>query len=733
MSATSFGRTAIRAAAAALLAVFATTAAGAQAGSSSPQFSPTGLITSGGYVCSFALAKLNGDENLDVASTNCYTDTVTVLLGDGAGRFRRTAAPVKVGDFPNVVGTADFNADGRADLAVGNDQSKDITILLGDGAGGFTRAPGSPITYGRSPGRLASADLNRDGHVDLVVPGFPSRLAILLGDGSGRFAPAPGSPLTVPGRYGPRADVADFNADGKLDVAASTADPMMIAILFGDGAGGFRRAATIRAGLKDVADFNGDGKPDLVVATKASSRSPYSAKVLLGTASGRFSLGRALRMPGQFWSTEGVAGDFGEDRKLDLALSDGAGRLSLLVGDGRGRLRPAADAQVPLPPWSAGGHDLVAADVNRDGGLDLVVSTRRLPERGGDSGLAVLWRLPSSPRIVARSFPDRRDAVFSTREPIWRLAADGTRAGAVTARRPCGRIRVVVWRAMSRRSSSIDDTCLGDEVAQLALGGGQVAWLIQGGGNDLELSVSAAPISGGKARDVEFTTNGNRAGGDPRGGWLGRLLGGGSVLAYDGWTLTCDVPDGYGCDGVGTQLIVKNQRLVRIVRSRRVVVKRGPSSYGLAAVGGGRMAVESGGAVNVLAANGRLAATVAPVADDPPRAVMLSRTRLAVLRTFTLDVHTPASGKRVRSVPLGPAASLQLAGVNAQLALLRSPRRLVLVRLRDGKLLSLVLRTKSHVDAKLTAAGLFYAYNVPRGRARGRIVFESTRKLLGRF
>jgi FG-GAP-like repeat/FG-GAP repeat len=731
MSAAAFGRTAIRAAAATLVAVFVTSAAGAR--SANPSFAPTGLIPSGGYVCSFALARLDGDENLDIAATNCSTDTVTVLLSNGAGRFRRAATPVKARDFPNAIGSADFNGDGKADLAVGNDQSKDITILLGDGAGGFTGAPGSPIKYGRSPGRLTSADLNRDGHADLVVPGYPSRLAILLGGGSGRFTTAPNSPFTVPGRYGPRADVADFNADGKLDVAASTVDPMMIAILFGNGAGGFRPGTTIRAGLKDVADFNGDGRPDLAVATKGSNRAPYSAKVLLGTASGRFSPARGLRVPGQFWSTEGVAGDFGGDRKLDLALSDDAGRLSLLAGDGRGHFRPAVDAQLPLPAWSAGGHDLAAADVNRDGWLDLVVATRRLPERGGDSGLAVLWRLPSGPRMVARNFPGSRDAVFSTREPIWRLAADGARAAVVTGRSPCGRIRVVVWRATSRRSRSIEDSCLGDEVAQLALGGGQVAWLVQGGGNDLELSVSAARVSGGKARDVEFTTNGNRAGGDPRGGWLGWLLGGGSILAYDRWTLTCDVPEGHGCDGLGTRLIVKSPSLVRIVGSRKVVVKRGRAAYGLAAIGGGRMAVDSGGTVNVLAANGRQVAAIAPVEDDPPRAVTLSRTRLGVLRTFTLDVYSPVSGKQVRSIPLGPAASLQLAGVNAQLALLRSPRRLVLVRLRDGKLLSLALRTKSHIDAKLTGAGLFYAYNIPRGRARGRIVFESTRKLLGRF
>jgi hypothetical protein len=728
------GRAALLIAAAGLVTIYVTAAAGV--GSANPSFAPSGLIPSGGVTCSFVAARLDGDESLDVAATNCYADAVTVLLGDGAGHFRRAAgSPVRAGDFPNAIGSADFNSDGNADLAVGDDQSKDLTVLLGNGAGGFSRAPGSPIRLGRSPRRFASGHLNGDGHVDLAVPVYPGRLAVLLGDGSGRFVSAPGSPLTVGGRYGPqRATVADFNADGKQDLAASTLDPMGITILVGDGAGRFRVFTTMRAGLKDVGDFNGDGKPDLAVATKASTRPPYSARVLLGTSSGRFSPAPRLRVPGQFWSTEGVAGDFDGDRKLDLALSDDTGSLSVLAGDGRGRLRPAVDSQLPLPAWSAGARDLAAADLNRDGGLDLVVSMRRLPERGGESGLAVLWRLPFAPAAVAGgSFPGRRDAAFSTRAPIWQLAADGARAGVVTGRRACGPIQVVVWTAPTRRASSVKDLCLGDAVAQLALGGGQVAWLVRGGGNDLELSVSAAPLAGGKARDIEFTTNGNRAGGDPRGGWLGRLLGGESVLAYDGWTLTCDVPEGYGCDGSNTRLIVKNQRLVRIVGRRKVVVKHGPASYGLAAVGGGRMAVESSGAVSVLSPSGHQVATVAASGDNPPRAVALSRTRLAVLRTFTLDVYSPANAKQAKSIPLGPAASFQLAGVNAQLALLRSRRRLLLVRLRDGKLLSLALQTKSYVDAKLTSSGLFYAYNAPRGRARGRIVVEPTASLLARF
>ena len=60
----------------------------------------------------------------------------------------------------------------------------------------------------------------------------------------------------------------------------------------------------------------------------------------------------------------------------------------------------------------------------------------------------------------------------------------------------------------------------------------------------------------------------------------------------------------------------------------------------------------------------------------------------------------------------------------------------MLVRLADGKSISFPLASKVAtrlVDAKLTAAGLFYAYNVAKGTAKGRIVFEPTSRLLARF
>ena len=148
------------------------------------------------------------------------------------------------------------------------------------------------------------------------------------------------------------------------------------------------------------------------------------------------------------------------------------------------------------------------------------------------------------------------------------------------------------------------------------------------------------------------------------------------------------------------------------------------------------MAVESEGAITILGPSGARVSAIAAVPGNPPRAIALSRTRLAVTRTFTLDLYNPAGGAKVKSIPLGPAAALQLIGVNSRLALLRGPRRLVLVRLSDGKLISLPItssRAASIVDARLTEAGLFYAYIVRRPSPGGRIVHQPTTRLLARF
>jgi hypothetical protein len=164
------------------------------------------------------------------------------------------------------VTTADVNRDGKLDLILADDNGG-VAVLLGNGSGGF----GAATTYaaGPNPVSVTTADVNRDGKLDLIVADNNAGVSVLLGNGSGGFsAAAPyaagSSPLAVA--------VADLNDDGKLDLIVADAGGG-VSVLLGNGSGGFSAATTYAAGHGPAgvttADINGDGKPDLIVADGA--------------------------------------------------------------------------------------------------------------------------------------------------------------------------------------------------------------------------------------------------------------------------------------------------------------------------------------------------------------------------------------------------------------------------------------------------------------------------------
>ena len=343
-----------------------------------------------------------------------------------------------------------------------------------------------------------------------------------------------------------------------------------------------------------------------------------------------------------------------------------------------------------------------------------------------------------------------RPATFSTRGQVTMLAADGDRAAVSTATKFSGGGsacpgRIVVWTASTLRSSEfkLDDYCGGGcfGVDELALGGGRVAWIEEAGGNSLELHLLAAPAAGGVPKEIvlgggDFCPDHGRSSGT----YVGQLFGAGPLLAWASWGRECGTA---GCPRV--QRLSKT--VVRLVGGLPAGVKNSVSSYGLVAVGGGRVAVASPDAITVLAPNGtRLASVPAAGARRVQRgptiqggdafAVALNARRLAVERASTLDLFDAASGAKARSFPLGKVARYELAGINAKAALLRSGSVLVLLRLNDGRRVSFVAARKAQaevVDARLTEAGLFYAYNTPGAAMKGHIVFEPTAMLLRRF
>jgi hypothetical protein len=722
-----------------LLAGFATGATAA--GRVDPSFTPGPAFA--GYL--LAVDDFNRDGRSDLAIGN-RSKLITILLGNGTGGLSAAPGPgIKVGQ-PRSAATADFNGDGKSDLAVVVDRSNTVAVLLGNGAGSFDAAPGPALKVPASLDEITAADLNADGFADLAVTLYDEptwRIAILLGDGAGRFTPAPASPIRASKQFTAFA-VGDFNGDGKPDLALTDLGSNKVSILLGVGGGEFRAGGTVVAAKEPsclvIADMNADGKLDLAVGAYS-----HNLTVLLGNGAGGFHVAAgspigigSLFEPGSGYDPADIAtADLNRDGKPDLAVAnEDSNTVVVLLGKGDGRFRPAAYSPFPLrSPYS-----LRAADLNGDGNVDLAVS---------GAGLTILWQTPSAPVVVSgRALPGRPDALMSTRWPVTKLAADANRVAAKTAelKKECSE-QAVVWTPPSHESKSFKTdgdcsyACGNTKVCvELALGAGRVAWIARTGGNSLDLNVVAAKLTGGAPKDIDYANNGNGAASDPDGDYVGQLFGGGSLLVFNRWTV-CDPhnPESPGktCPRRDPATGLAKEKLVRVVDGRRVVLKTGASSYRLVAVGGRRMAVEAASsALTILGPSGARVARVPALVSDPPRAVVLSRTHLAVERTFTLDLYRPTSGRTTKSLQLGPAAAFTLAGVNAKLALLRGPGRLVLLRLSDGKLISIPLSpaaANSLVDARLTDAGLFYAYNALKAKMKGRIVFEPVTKLLARF
>ena len=86
-----------------------------------------------------ATADLNGDGHLDLLVTNYITDNVSVLLGDGNGRFTPTAAPVPVGNGPREIEAGDLDGDGDIDFIATNYSGNSVSVLLNNGSAASQR------------------------------------------------------------------------------------------------------------------------------------------------------------------------------------------------------------------------------------------------------------------------------------------------------------------------------------------------------------------------------------------------------------------------------------------------------------------------------------------------------------------------------------------------------------------------------------------------------------------
>jgi len=235
-------------------------------------FSGVSTIASGTnadfYAWQVAAGDFNGDGKLDVAIGDQLG--IEVYLGNGDGTFQAGLPPVGGGSaYLQTVG--DFNGDGKLDIAeiVGTSSNTQLQILLGNGDGTFQTGASYP-GFSSYFLQMFAADLNGDNKLDLIIlQNVPSTMTVLLGNGDGTFRPGTTYPISGPLGGGA---LADFNADGKLDVMLSNSTNLVpsTTIMVGNGDGTFQSPVVLSIpadGSVAAGDFNNDGKPDLAIDT----------------------------------------------------------------------------------------------------------------------------------------------------------------------------------------------------------------------------------------------------------------------------------------------------------------------------------------------------------------------------------------------------------------------------------------------------------------------------------
>jgi len=284
-----------------------------------------------------AAGDVNGDGKADLVATlqdatfaGCQNNTVAVMFGLGTGKFKAasyyaTSATAQEG----IVYLVDVTGDGKLDIVTENSDGT-ISVLVNKGNGSYK--PGTLITSISSIYRfglyLAFADFNGDGKMDIAVAtnGGLSDVYVLLGNGNGTF----GSPVTtVLGYYPISLAAGDINKDGKQDLFVATAvngcsnSSSGYAFLKGNGDGTFTGGslnclANQGPRVPIVTDLNGDGNLDAVIPYAAGSDPIIGPVILQGKGDGTF-LSSPFYYAGES-AISAVSTDFNGDGQPDVAL-----------------------------------------------------------------------------------------------------------------------------------------------------------------------------------------------------------------------------------------------------------------------------------------------------------------------------------------------------------------------------------------------------------------------------
>lgn len=223
-----------------------------------------------------AVGDFDEDDFPDAAVISSSSNTLTILLNTirSTGIRGLTATnSYSTGATPIDLATADVDADGRLDLVVVNFTDNSAFIFWGRGDGSFEESP-QQLAVGLRPSGIAVDDFDADGWPDLAVSLLGEDQVNLIKNVGGRQFSQIARLVCEAGTFGVAA--ADYDADGDADLAAINNGAQSVSFFRNDGINSWKPLSVQRVALRPVAlkwgDISGatpngvgDGMPELVV------------------------------------------------------------------------------------------------------------------------------------------------------------------------------------------------------------------------------------------------------------------------------------------------------------------------------------------------------------------------------------------------------------------------------------------------------------------------------------